>query len=124
MARSARSLVFRQHTPWELHISEGFTACNAADDATGADASGSTTLPGKAAIAPDFQVLCTLRLPDKTKLHYHRPNLTAFPAVWLSSDELAGSLQLLEDADFPQTYCRSQYLHWQFNRSEQGDHKA
>ena len=124
MAHSVRSLFFLQHTQWELQFSERFTACNATDYATGADASGSATLLGKVEIAPDFQVLCTLRLPVKIKLHYHRPNLTAFAAVWLSRDEPAVSLRLLEDAYFRQTYHHSQYLYWQFNSRGQGDHKT
>lgn len=80
-------------------------------------------LLGKAATAPHFQVLCPLRWPDKIKLHYHRPNLTAFAAGWFSRDAPAGSLQLMEDAYLRQTCRHSQYLYWQFNGRRQGDHK-
>lgn len=124
MARSVRSLVFPRRAQGELQISECFAACKATDYASGADASGSATLLGKVEIAPDFQVLYTLRLPGKIKLHYHRPNLTAFAAVWPSRDEPAASLQLLEDAYFRQTYRHSQYLYWQFHGRGQGDRKA
>lgn len=87
-------------------------------------APGSAALLGKTAIAPDFQVSYTLRLPDKIKLHYHRPNLTAFAAVWLSRDAPAVFLQLLEDAYLRQTRRHSQYLYRQFNGRGQGHHKA
>lgn len=67
---SKEPIFFLQCTQWELQISERFSACSATDYATGADASGSATLLRKGEIlqeiAPDFQALCTLRLPVKS----------------------------------------------------------
>lgn len=57
----------------------------------------------------------------RIKLHYHRPNLTVFAAVWLSRGEPAASLQLLEDARFVK---HNQCLDWWFNGRGQRGHKS